>query len=77
MLFQGRLDRAMQLQQEKGGASGKEEQELSSHIEPVPEEKLPFREFCLMVLSAWGILIPVCLVVLLGIVLVARVFFRV
>ncbi|MBR5970296.1 MAG: hypothetical protein IK016_08135 [Lachnospiraceae bacterium] len=77
-----RLDRALKFQREQNGheeeTSVKEREDRDYLPEKAePEEKVGFKEFMLMTLSAWGILLPVCLAVLIIMVLIARLLFRV
>ena len=41
------------------------------------EEKVGLKEFMLMTLTAWGVLLPVCLGILIIMILIARLLFRV
>ena len=77
MLFQNKVDRAMNYQAEKNKKPGEErEEELvdprQEHEEEPISKKLEKGDIPAMLISAVGVLIPVALLVMLGLVFISR-----
>lgn len=74
-MFDKRLDRAFRFQKERNGNG--EEETAPAKPEAEEKEKVGVKEMLLMILSAWGIFLPVAVVILLAMVLITRFLFGV
>ena len=81
MLFQKRIDRALAHQKKQAGKNApppSEEHDLENHVEEPPlSDMLEKNDLLALIFSALVTILPICLIVLLVMVGVGRLFFRI